>query len=131
MGVESVRYEIDEGGYVYVWGDGSDFSELEEYFFLLRELGIFRDHVRDHYDGGGIVVLKDLWVEEEYRGEGYGSSLLVDFLRDVRDRGWRHVYLVADVTEANEVDLVMWYEGYGFEEIEGAGGFMVVMYRRM
>lgn len=131
MGLDSIRYESDEGGYEYVWGDGSDFSELEEYFFLLRELGIFRDHVRDTYDGGGIVVLKDLWVEEEYRGEGYGSSLLVDFLRDVRDRGWRHVYLVADVTEANEVDLVMWYEGYGFEEIEGVGGFMVVMYRRM
>lgn len=131
MGVEEFNIETDVGGYDCLLSDGSDFSEIEDYFSMMRELGVFREHVKENYDGGGLVVLKDLWVDDEYRGEGHGSALLVDFLGFVRDRGFSHVYLIADEAVSNEIDLADWYAGYGFEHVEGHGRFMVLMYRRV
>lgn len=129
--VETFRVELEYGGYACLVCDGSDLEELEEYFWLVRELTEFREHMSKVYDGLGLVVLKDIWVEEEERGMGYGCELLVDFLSFVRGRGIGHVYLVADEVVSNEIDWVDLYEGYGFEQIGGTVGYMVLMYRGM
>jgi N-acetylglutamate synthase and related acetyltransferases len=50
-----------------------------------------------------------LFIEEEHRGNGYGSLLLARAQKDSAEAGFSHVYLLTD--------HVGYYEKYGFEYI--------------
>ena len=64
-----------------------------------------------------IGILKALYVEEERRGHGHGKRLLEQMQQAFDNEGVDTYILVADKEEDNEIDLVEWYQQYGFETV--------------
>ena len=71
-----------------------------------------------------IAILKNMYVDEELRGQGLGSDLIQRFLEEVYDTP---VVLISEKGETNTFDLAKWYEGYGFETIGSSGGAPVLL----
>ena len=64
-----------------------------------------------------VALFKNIWVEDDERGKGIGTSLLSDGLHEAELNGAQAVLLEADTLENNKFDLVKWYEDFGFETI--------------
>lgn len=66
-----------------------------------------------------VAVLRNINIEDEYRGNGYGDELMGVFINDAGNNGADVFLLVADKLESqNEgFDLRNWYEGYGYEQV--------------
>jgi GNAT superfamily N-acetyltransferase len=71
-----------------------------------------------------IAILKNMYVDEELRGQGLGSELIQRFLEEVYDIP---AILISEEGETNTFDLANWYEGYGFEAIGSSGGAPVLL----
>lgn len=89
-------------------------NRIYNYMEEQREVNAFKEHVKGKTS---VAVLKNLWVEEEERGQGYGIELMELFLSAVQEEDICHVYLIADNLEENSFDLVSWYESCGFRKI--------------
>lgn len=87
------------------------------------------DFIQKKYEK--IAILKNMYVEEDMRGEGVGTSLLKEFLEKTKEKKVEAVVLVADTGENNDFDLVKWYEGYGFYIIYGEKTNYPVMIKEM
>ena len=72
-------------------------------------------------------VLRNLYVDEDYRDQGHGNELLEEFMIEAAESGAEAVLLIADDAESNSFNLIEWYEGYGFEIITktGSGPLMI------
>ena len=69
------------------------------------------------YTWAGISELKQLWVDESYRGRGYARALLNAFVEEAHGRGARRIWVASYDFQAPEI-----YEKAGFErmaEFEG------------
>lgn len=113
-----VVYLYDEeenyAGFEALFCGQEDIQRARNYLESQQELEAFNSH----YDGTSRVgVLKLIWVEEEYRGEGIGSSLLEEFLFQSKEYNMDAVCLVADTGECNAFNLVSWYESNGFVKV--------------
>ena len=62
-----------------------------------------------------IAILKNMQVSR--RGKGIGRKLLDQFIDQAYHEGADAIFLVADVSEKNDFDLIQWYERNGFEKI--------------
>lgn len=67
-------------------------------------------------DSLGIAVLKNIWVEEDSRGNGVGTELMEWFMNEAKGRDINVIYLIADTGEDNAFDIVSWYESFGFKK---------------
>ena len=65
-----------------------------------------------------IAFLKNMYVEEDFRGQGYGNNLLSWFIEEARAEGASIIILESDEYESNAFGLTAWYEGYGFEVMD-------------
>lgn len=76
-----------------------------------------------------IAVLKNINVDEEARGKGYGNHLMGEFIDEASNRGAEIILLIADKAEAQAegFNLVQWYEGFGFRILKQtvAGPLMI------
>jgi len=69
------------------------------------------------YTWAGISELRQMWVDEAYRGRGYGRALLNVFVTEARNRGVRRIWVSSYDFQAPEM-----YERAGFKrmaELEG------------
>src|SRR5215831_16856259 len=69
------------------------------------------------YTWAGISELRQMWVDEAYRGRGYGRALLNVFVTEARDRGVRRIWVSSYDFQAPGM-----YEKAGFKrmaELEG------------
>lgn len=76
---------------------------------------------------GRISIIKNMYIDDDSRGQGLGSNLLNNAIDDSYDRGAEAILLIADVHESNEFSLVVWYKNYGFEIIGDAGGDPIML----
>jgi len=119
--------EDDYAGFEALFCGKEDIQRIRNYLDSQNELDAFDAH----YDGTSrIGVLKHVWVEEEYRGEGIGTILLEEFLNQAYEQKMEFLYLVADTGECNEFDLVSWYEANGFKKVTAKEDFPF-MYRKL
>ena len=82
---------------------------------LLREDDGVREMLSEHLP---IAYLKNVRVEEEFRGEGDGSALVSWFISEAIRLGAKAIILESDLSNKNEFDLTEWYASYGFEELD-------------
>lgn len=70
---------------------------------------------------GPVAILKNMWVEEDARGQGVGGALMDAFFEEAWDA--ESFVLLADKSQEQleGFDLEKWYEGYGFETVGVAG----------
>jgi GNAT superfamily N-acetyltransferase len=68
-----------------------------------------------------VAIIRNMYVDEEERGKGYGNQLVSNAIDDAADHRANAIICVADMSEANIIDLVKWYENFGFEKVGKAG----------
>lgn len=59
---------------------------------------------------GGFCELRQVWIEEGFRGAGHGSALLKHAIDEARARNCSHIYLASYSFQAPE-----FYKRFGFE----------------
>ena len=101
-----------ENIYNYFNENSVDISVID---FLKNETNIFV-----------IGLIRNLWIEDEKRGNGFGTDLInqmVDYMTDNADL----FFLIADNLEDNEFSLENWYEKFGLQTLcnTGQGPLMV------
>ena len=64
------------------------------------------------YTWGGICELKQMWIDEAYRGRGCARALLNAFLAEARNRGARRIWVASYDFQAPEM-----YEKAGFKRM--------------
>jgi len=76
-----------------------------------------------------IGILKNINVEEEYRGQGFGLDLMDSFL--VECSHCSYITLIADLDEEQRenFNIVDWYKSFGFS-IFGKSGKNIVMIKK-
>lgn len=60
----------------------------------------------------GFCEIRQLWIDERYRGSGHGSALLIRAIDEARARGCTSVYLATYSFQAP-----YFYEQFGFERV--------------
>lgn len=74
-----------------------------------------------------IGIVRNMYIDDEMRGQGYGSDLMNNAIDDAFNEGAEAIVLVADIHEENAINLVNWYKNYGFEVIGDAHGDPVML----
>lgn len=75
-----------------------------------------------------IAIFKNLWVDEEQRGQGIGSSLLEAAIREAGAKGAQAIVMVAHADDSQDQQwLVKWYQSYGFSEVSKTSSGSPVM----
>jgi GNAT superfamily N-acetyltransferase len=64
------------------------------------------------YTWAGISELRQMWIDERYRGCGYARALLNAFVTEARDRGVRRIWVSSYDFQAPEM-----YEKAGFKRM--------------
>jgi N-acetylglutamate synthase-like GNAT family acetyltransferase len=66
----------------------------------------------------GIAELKQMWIDEAWRGRGYARALLNAFVEEARDRGVRRIWV-----ESFDFQAPGFYEKAGFERMAEFAGW--------
>jgi len=74
-----------------------------------------------------IAIIRNMYVNEEERGKGYGNDLVSNAIDSAAEQGADAIVCIADISEDNTVNLVKWYEGFGFETVGRAGADPVMV----
>lgn len=74
-----------------------------------------------------IGIIRNMYVDDSLRGQGYGTKLVDGAISEAFDSGAQAIVLVADIHEDNNIDLVKWYGNYGFVVIGSASGDPVML----
>lgn len=107
--------ERDEGVYLVGWLRDRPIG----WVFVYRPGS---DEASEHCRRLGVAEIVDLSVVEEFRGRGYGTSLLGAAERLARDAGWTKIGLAVTVSNPhNDVARAM-YERHGYRDA-GVGEF--------
>lgn len=78
-----------------------------------------------------IAILTNMYVNEEERGNGIGTFLLLNFIENAVNKHAEAIVLVADTADTNQFNLVSWYEDYGFEIYYGDKNSFPVMVKTL
>jgi GNAT superfamily N-acetyltransferase len=77
-------------------------------------INLFTNHFSKYQK---VAIFKSLYVEENFRNQGIGNELVSNFIEEASSKGADVIYLIADEYETNEIDLIKWYESFGFEKL--------------
>lgn len=71
-------------------------------------------HLRQR--GERVALLRNIRVDEDSRGQGYGGQLVDQFCQEAEAAGATAYLLICDTLEeqVGEFDLCAWYEAFGF-----------------
>ena len=70
------------------------------------------------YSWAGVSELKQMWIDEAYRGRGYGRQLLDAFVAEAARRGVRRIWVAS-----YDFQAPAWYENAGFERMAEFAGW--------
>ena len=86
--------------------------------FVIRDKAREMIGVAAGYTWAGTSELKQMWVDEAYRGRGYARALLDAFVAEARSRGVRRIWVASYDFQAPGM-----YEKAGFERMAGFEGW--------
>ena len=75
-----------------------------------------------------VAILKNVWVDEESRGQGVGSELMSKFFDEAEEASSFVLIADSEQTQNQGFNLSKWYEGYGFEVVGESGAGPVMVY---
>ena len=102
--LETRLYEFNVAATGYRDGEGLGFEVRGEDGALI---GAIAGHT-----WGGMAEIKQLWVDDAYRGQGFGAGLLAAAIDEARRRGARAMTL-----SSHSFQAPAFYERHGFERI--------------
>lgn len=75
-----------------------------------------------------IGILKNLFVDEEFRSQGYGSDLIAELMDEAWRAGAKTLLLEADIGDtSNVIALEPWFQSFGFETIGYSNGYPIMI----
>lgn len=99
-----------------IYGYTTDEEEIVENFLEANDYFIEDGDVSiDLFKGKTVGIIKSLHVDENHRGNGYGTNLLENMLYFLE--GVDIIFLICDNLEHNDFSLQSWYEDYGFHVV--------------
>lgn len=75
-----------------------------------------------------IVILKNIWVDEESRGHGAGSELMSKFFDEANSASSFVLIADSEQSQSEGFNLIEWYESYDFEVVGESGSGPVMVY---
>lgn len=113
----NITINNNEGNYAgYIFGYVTDEIHYLENF--LEENG-YGDIKTSEYNNSKYGIVRNLFVEEPYRNNGFGSELMDDLMYKFREGHCvDYIFLICDGLQGNDFGLQKWYEGWGFEVLE-------------
>lgn len=109
------HYDSKDRGSLDGYVTDTSSEQLENYLFSFSMKSGVISNIKDKYKR--IAFIKNLHVDEKYRGSGIGNKLLSNAIDEAYDNGAEAILLIADMEESNDFDIQRWYEGFGFEKI--------------
>ena len=86
---------------------------------LNRQKILFDDNLRQILSESlPIAFLKNMYVEDEFKNQGYGAELVGLFIDESSGLNANAIILESDEAESNNFDLTLWYESFGFEKLK-------------
>lgn len=108
-----------------------------EYMVEQFERDIINDYIQvDRFgvyiDEGGYLYLSDMYVKEDYRGQGVGGEVMVRLCEfaDINGLDIRCIPC-SDDDGCGDERLMRFYGRYGFEVVREYGGYVVEMVRKV
>jgi len=86
--------------------------------FVIRDEAGRTIGVAAGYSWAGSSELKQMWIDEAYRGRGYGRELLNAFVAEAASRGVQQIWLASYDFQAPG-----WYEKAGFKRMAEFAGW--------
>lgn len=117
--------QSNDGGSLEGYVVPSDKQQLENYLSGQGASKELINRIRNEFKT--IAILRNMYVDEEERGRGYGNDLVNNAIDDAANARADAIVLVADSAEQNAMNLVTWYENFGFEVIGDAAGDPVML----
>ena len=108
--------ELEEGN-VYGYVTNAEMDVQLKNYLEKQEVSGAIGTIQNQYEM--VAILTNMYIEEDYRGQGIGTMLMENFISKASSKGADAVILIADTGERNEFGLVEWYENYGFNVIYG------------
>lgn len=116
--IEKTFNENEDGFEGNYFGYIANPSKEENIANFLTSEGIFDKHIVDAITSidDECLVIKNMNVDEKYRGQGYGSEIFEEMLSHSTSD---YILLIADTGESqnNGFDLIKFYESYGFKKV--------------
>jgi GNAT superfamily N-acetyltransferase/predicted transcriptional regulator len=124
---ESMAYinQSNEGGNLEGYVIDSDKPQLTNYLSSQGADNNLINQLKQKYKT--IAIIRNMYVDEEQRGQGYGNQLMSDAIDEAAGNHADAIICVADMSEDNAIDLVKWYENFGFEVVGKAGSDPVMV----
>ena len=110
---QSYINQSNEGGNLEGYVVDSDKPQLTNYLTSQGADKNLINQLKQKYKT--IAIIRNMYVGEEQRGQGYGNQLVSDAIDDAAGNHANAIICVADMSEDNAIDLVKWYENFGFE----------------
>lgn len=93
----------------------------------VSEISCFHDLLVDNKVG----LLKNLFVDELSRREGFGSQLVREFIEECEKHKVNFIVLEVDTSEINDFSLEEWYKSFGFIKTQEQGDKYPLMVKRL
>ena len=122
---QSYINQSNEGGNLEGYVVDSDKPQLTNYLTSQGADKNLINQLKQKYKT--IAIIRNMYVGEEQRGQGYGNQLVSDAIDDAAGNHANAIICVADMSEDNAIDLVKWYENFGFEVVGKAGSDPVMV----
>lgn len=111
-----INYDnLNEG---FIQGFVSDEDDI--FFDFLKSYDYIESDIEfiDKYKNCKKAYISNLYIDEEYRGNKYGTLLLNEILLDIySDYDVKYIFLICYNIEQNSFSLQNWYQSYGFVAI--------------
>lgn len=108
-------------------------TDAEQIINWLEKWGISSDYVSHMKQYSSIAFFNNLFVDEEFRGQGVGNYLMEELISEALLHGAGAAYLIADTLDgqADGFNLVKWYEGWGWKTLQetSSGPFMFLEFK--
>ena len=82
----------------------SDYTVIKNVFDVLKSQNIKK-----------FIFVEELFIEPEFRNNGYGKELFINFLEQFDDENSPVLLFAGSVETPPEMDIVSFYEFFGFE----------------
>lgn len=122
---QSYIHQSNKGGNLEGYVVDSDKPQLTNYLSSQGADNNLINQLKQKYKT--IAIIRNMYVDEDQRGQGYGNQLVNDAIDDAAGNLADAIICVADMSEDNNINLVQWYQNFGFEVIGKAGSDPVMV----
>jgi GNAT superfamily N-acetyltransferase len=113
IGTKHLKIISDQGRAVGIVSAAKEDIVSDYFGDFTRQAGKMEKWLREHVER--VAILKHIEVDDDFRGQGYGKALMLQFTDEVAKAGCKVILLVAKPEDDPQdgFDLQQWYENMG------------------